>query len=163
MKRIGVFALLVLLAACSRDKPAAPSSGEPDAVNPAPAAAPIEPEANEVTHELVGTRWALVRLGSQPVTVREGAQEPFLALESAESRAVGHGGCNRFTGGYKLSDRALSFEQMASTRMACPEMETESAFMKALEATTQWDIAGSHLDLFGADGAVVASFEARNL
>ena len=41
MKRIGAFALLVLFAACSRDEPPAPSSGAPDAANPAPSAAPV--------------------------------------------------------------------------------------------------------------------------
>ena len=167
MNRIWALGLFVLLAACSRDESAAPSSGEPDAVNLAPAA-PIEPqtqapESNEVTHELVGTRWALVRLGGEPVSIPDGAQEPFLALESAGSRAVGYGGCNRFTGNYELSGQDLSFKQMASTRMACPDMQTESAFMKALEAAARWQISGAQLDLFSADGALVASFEARNL
>jgi heat shock protein HslJ len=166
MNRIRAFALLVLFAACSRDEPAAPSSGAPDAANPA--TAPIAPqtpapESKEVTHELLGTRWALVHLGGEPVSLPDGAQEPFLALESAESRAVGYGGCNRFTGGYELSGQDLSFKQMASTRMACPDMQTESAFMKALDATARWQISGAQLDLFSADGAVVASFEARNL
>jgi heat shock protein HslJ len=168
MKRIGAFALLVLFAACSRDEPPAPSSGAPDAANPAPSAAPVQPqtsasESNEVTHELVGTRWALVRLGGEPVSLPDGAQEPFLALESTESRAVGYGGCNRFTGSYALSGDELSFKQMASTRMACPDMQTESAVMKALEATARWQISGAQLDLFSANGALVASFEARNL
>jgi heat shock protein HslJ len=53
--------------------------------------------------------------------------------------------------------------QMASTRMACPDMQTERAFMKALEATARWQISGAQLDLFGADGALAAGFEARNL
>jgi META domain len=42
-------------------------------------------------------------------------------------------------------------------------MQTEDAFMKALTATARWQISGAQLDLFGADGALVASFEARNL
>jgi heat shock protein HslJ len=168
MSRIGALGLLVLFAVCSRDEPAAPPSGAPDAANPTPSTAPIAPqtpapESKEVTHELVGTRWALVRLGGQSVSLREGAQEPFLALESANSRAVGYGGCNRFNGSYESSGENLSFKQMASTRMACPDMQAEDAFMKALTATARWQISGAQLDLFGADGALVASFEARNL
>jgi heat shock protein HslJ len=166
MNRFGALALFILLAACSRHEPVAPSGG--DAAPPAPPTAATEPqkaasESSEVTHELVGTRWALVRLGGQSVNIPEGAQEPFLTLQSADSRAVGYGGCNRFTGGYELSGQDLRFKHMASTRMACPDMQTESAFMKTLEATARWQISGSQLDLFGADGALVASFEARNL
>jgi heat shock protein HslJ len=163
MNRFGALALFVLFTACSRDEPAAPSGGDaapPAAVIEPPKAAP---ESSEVTHDLAGTRWALVRLGGQSVSVPEGAQEPFLVLESTDSRAVGYGGCNRFTGSYESSGENLSFKQMASTRMACPDMQTEDAFMKALTATARWQISGAQLDLFGADGALVASFEARNL
>jgi heat shock protein HslJ len=38
--------------------------------------------------------------------------------------------------------------------MACPAMQTETAFLKALEATTRYVVKGSSLTLYGADTAV---------
>ena len=44
----------------------------------------------------------------------------------------GSGGCNTLTGSYELDSDKLTFSQMASTRMACPEgMDTEKAYLKA--------------------------------
>jgi heat shock protein HslJ len=38
--------------------------------------------------------------------------------------------------------------------MACPAMQTETAFLKALAATTRYEMSGSSLTLYGADTAV---------
>ena len=53
---------------------------------------------------------------------------------------------------------------MAGTRMMCPEevMQQESAFTKALEATTAWKMAGGGLSLLSAEGAVLARFEPKH-
>jgi hypothetical protein len=42
-------------------------------------------------------------------------------------------------------------------------MAFESAFEKALNDAARWKISGAHLELFDANGAVVARFEERNL
>jgi heat shock protein HslJ len=116
-----------------------------------------------VVHELAGTRWALVELFGKAAGVGADAREPFVALQSTDARIVGYAGCNRIAGRYELSGAQLRFSQIASTRMACPEMAVEDALLKALEATVRWSITGDDLDLLGQDGATVARFEARNL
>jgi heat shock protein HslJ len=116
-----------------------------------------------VTHELAGTRWVLIQLGSEAVTPAEGRQEQFIALDSGQMRIAGNAGCNRLVGSYALIGEQLSFAQMATTRMACPDMERESALLKALEATQGWRIEGAHLDLLDAGANLLARFEARNL
>lgn len=116
-----------------------------------------------VIHELVGTRWALVQLFGNSASVGADAWEPFIALQSTDARIVGYAGCNRIAGRYQLSGEQLRFSQIASTRMACPEMAVEDALLKALDATVRWSISGDDLELRGQDGAAVARFKARNL
>jgi heat shock protein HslJ len=58
------------------------------------------------------------------------------------------------TGTYQLDGQKLKFGPLATTRMACPAMPTETAFLKALEATTRYEVSGSSLTLYGADTAV---------
>lgn len=120
-------------------------------------------EEGGVIHELAGTRWALVQLFGAAASVSAGGREPFVALQTSDARVVGYAGCNRISGRYELSGEQLRFSQIASTRMACPEMIIEDALLKALDATVRWSISGDDLNLIGADGTAVASFEARNL
>lgn len=119
--------------------------------------------ARGVTHELAGTRWVLTRLNDEPVDLSTLQREPFIALENNERRVTGHGSCNRIVGAYDTQSDRITFTQLALTRMACPNMDFESAFGKALNAATRWKISGAHLELFDADGKVVARFEERNL
>ena len=47
--------------------------------------------------------------------------------------------------------------------MACPAMETETAFLHALEGARRFRLAGRHLDLEDGGGAVLVRLEERNL
>lgn len=119
--------------------------------------------ARGVTHELEGTRWVLMRLGDEIVTLSEGQRELSLALERSEHRVAGYAGCNRLIGAYELAGERITFRQMALTRMACPDMKYENAFARALEAARTWKITGPNLELFDESGRMVARFEERNL
>lgn len=119
--------------------------------------------ARGVTHDLEGTRWVLVRLNDQEIAVSDRRREPYFALASGEHRVAGHGGCNRLMGSYELNGDKIEFSKMALTRMACPDVGFEGAFVKALEAAEHWRISGAHLELTDAAGTVVARFESRNL
>jgi len=146
---------LAVAGGCSKPSQQAPQSNAAPATEAAPAA--------PVTYELAGTRWVLTQLGSQPVTPADGRPEQFIALESTQQRVAGNAGCNRLMGSYALNGDQLAFSQMATTRMACPDMEREAALLKALEATKSWRISGAQLDLLDAGANLVARFEARNL
>ena len=74
------------------------------------------------------------------------------------------GGCNRFVGTYAIEGASLTFGQMAATRMACPEgSDVDTPMMAALEKAQAFRKTAHHLELFDAEGAVVARFEAREL
>ena len=71
----------------------------------------------------------------------------------------GWGGCNRLTGGYTLQGDRLSFGHIATTLMACPDMERQ--FLQALGRVTGWKITGQKLTLLDDQGNTVARFQAR--
>jgi len=57
-----------------------------------------------------------------------------------DGRAVGRGGCNNYTGNYTRDGAtAISFERIASTKMACAQevMDLERAYLAALGAVTR--------------------------
>lgn len=110
--------------------------------------------------ELAGTYWRLDEVGGNAVHTSEGQREAHFALDAAESRVRGHGGCNNFFGGYWAGDGTLAFSGLGSTMMACEDgMETEQAFLDALGRTTRYRIGGLFLTLYD-DQEVLARFEA---
>jgi copper homeostasis protein (lipoprotein) len=118
------------------------------------------------TAGLFDTYWVLTALNGKPVTVaaKPVPREPSLVLHTEQQRVAGSTGCNRLSGSYTLKGNELSFGTLAGTMMACVEgMEMETAFLEALAQVRRWRIAGIHLELMDAGGAVLARFESRPL
>jgi heat shock protein HslJ len=97
------------------------------------------------------THWVLRKLGAQKVAVPENTSEAFLTLR-ADGKAEGNAGCNRFRGTF-LSETPgeLKFGPLMTTRMACPALDTENNFSRALQATLTYRVEGD--TLFLQDGA----------
>jgi heat shock protein HslJ len=111
---------------------------------------------------LEGTAWSLVEIGGRPARATSNAGTPTLRLDGAQ-RATGDTGCNSFAGPYELSGGSLRFGALVSTRRACIDEglnRQESAYLRALEDTRSWRIAGASLVLSG-DAGVAARFEAQ--
>lgn len=117
----------------------------------------------EVTFELAGTRWALMKFGDQAVTVSEGGREAYIVLNSADGSVVGYAGCNRFSSAHQSDGSQLSFGEVTATRMFCGDMPIETALLDAMKSTASWRISGSQLELLDAQQQSLATFEARNL
>ena len=65
-------------------------------------------------------------------------------------------------GRYEVEDGSLTFSALATTRMACPAgMDVERRFLAALRATSRTEITQQRLELFDADGRLLARLEAR--
>jgi copper homeostasis protein (lipoprotein) len=119
--------------------------------------------ARGVTHDLEGSRWVLVRLGDQPVMPEEGKPEPYIVLQSSTKEVAGHGGCNRLSGGYAIKGDTLQLSELTTTRMACPEIQTEHAFLNALESVARWRLMDNQLVLLDKNNVAVLQLESRNL
>ena len=105
--------------------------------------------------------WRLVELNGQPLPKLD--RKPWFILGEADGRMNGFGGCNRFTGSYKLDAAAarLRFGQIATTSMACVSgMELEQAFYEVLRNADNYSLTGDHLTLNRARMAPLARFEA---
>ncbi|MFU8895099.1 MAG: META domain-containing protein [Gammaproteobacteria bacterium] len=106
-------------------------------------------------------QWRLTELSGMPAAATSAASLEF--DRGPPLRAFGSTGCNRFAASYMLLGTRLTFGSPATTRMACPGvMEQERAFEQALEAARNWRIIDRHLELFDADGALLARFAAAD-
>jgi heat shock protein HslJ len=63
----------------------------------------------------------------------------------------GSSGCNTYGASFQAIGGTISFGPFRSTAMACehPVMTLESAYLRALEGTTAYQVSGSSLDLTG--------------
>ncbi|MDO7876105.1 META domain-containing protein [Hymenobacter sp. ASUV-10] len=138
------FLLLALAATACQTKPTQEASTVP--------AWPAAPLRN--------TRWVPREIGSQPVSIPDNTQEPYLLLRP-EGSAEGNAGCNRFRGEATAEGGdGLRFGALLTTRMACPALATETAFTKALEQTRHYRISGDTLRLYDASNGLLTRLEA---
>lgn len=116
------------------------------------------------TARLEGTEWRLVALGDDAVAPpAEGRPVAGLVLRAEDRRAAGSDGCNRFMAGYELEADRVHFTQAASTMMACAEgMEVAQRFTEALTAAARWRVLGRQLELYSAEGRLLARLEASD-
>ena len=99
--------------------------------------------------------WLLVEIDGRALEAAPipGLRTPTLFLDAQTKRAAGVAGVNRYTAGYEHEGSQLLFGQAAATRMAGPPqaMETEQAFLDAIQAVTSWSFDDGRLVLY-ADG-----------
>jgi heat shock protein HslJ len=74
-------------------------------------------------------------------------------LESG--RAAGNASCNRFTGAVTITGSEIKFGQMASTRMACVDVDVsaqEDQYLKLLGTANRYELTANSLLIF-VDGS----------
>ena len=122
------------------------------------AATATSPPAAAGGRSLEGTYWRAIELAGKPTPAQDPKREAHLLFQPG-GRVSGSDGCNRITAGYQRQDDALTFGQIAGTRMACADSaEIEGAFQAALKGTARFRIAGDRLELLDGSGARVAAF-----
>lgn len=79
-----------------------------------------------------------------------GKEADFFTLEfnAADTMVAGRTNCNRFFGKYELKGKELELKNLGMTRMACPDMQYEDAFVKMLDEVDRFEIKGAELTLF---------------
>ncbi|CAM3634593.1 META domain-containing protein [Halomonas casei] len=114
---------------------------------------------------LINTYWKLVALDDKQIITQENSREAHFVLHQEASRLAGATGCNSLMGSYLVKDERIEFNQMGTTRMACPQpqMETEQGFLAALEQAAQWRVDGDTLVLSDDQDEPLAHFQAVHL
>jgi copper homeostasis protein (lipoprotein) len=117
------------------------------------------------TAALLNTRWRLVEIDGQPVTLAAGQRELFLQLSSEGNRVRGFGGCNALSGRFEQGSDGFLFKALVLTRRACAGAAgtQEASYLAALQATASRQIVGDALWLRDAQGRVRLRFEALYL
>lgn len=106
---------------------------------------------------LVGTQWHLVRMMERDLQI---APEDFIFTFDADGHFGGKGACNRMMGSYTTTDKGgITFGNVASTRMMCPNVDLEAELSKILEDATHYEIDGDMLMLL-SNGEMQAVFQA---
>lgn len=119
-------------------------------------------ENSESTDGIENSKWVITTLEGQDLSnVESNGQEIYFTLDSETNRVNGYSGCNTFMGSYTLeSGNRISFTQMATTRMACPESDVrESDILNVFETADNFRITGNTLSLNKAKRAPLAEFK----
>lgn len=105
--------------------------------------------------------WKLIEINGQAISGNFN-KEPHFILKNEDNRVNGNGGCNGFGGTYTLSEETnrISFSELFSTKMACPDMSVEQAFMDILSKADNYSLNGDTLTLNKARMAPLAKFVA---
>lgn len=117
---------------------------------------------SEVLASLLGTKWKLVELNGILVTKKEvNAKDYFLQLNKG-NRFAAYVGCNNMMGSFELKEDALriKFSKVASSMMACDDMDAEQEFAKVLETVDNYSLFNGTLSLNKARMAPLARFVA---
>jgi len=120
---------------------------------------------NKQNSLIVEKYWKLIEINGKKINLSDkSAREPHMILNTADYRLTGTGGCNSFSGSYETqSSNRITFSKIASTRMACLDMNIENQLFKVFEITDNYILKDDTLSLKNAESATLAKFEALYL
>ncbi len=123
----------------------------------------IEMNNNTDNNTITEKYWKLIEINGKPVKMDENSQkEPHMILRNQDHRFNGSGGCNTFNGSYEMKEgNRITFSRVASTMMACINMETETEMFRMFEMVDNYTVSedGKYLSLNRARMAPLARFE----
>lgn len=132
--------------------PAAPA--EP--VAPVEPAVPAEPAAPA---EITGVTWQLQEISRESGSVSPVADPTKYTLTlKADGTVAIVADCNTGTGTYEVDGSAISFQQLATTRMACPRPSMGSQFTKVLEFADSYAVENGNFVLSYSNGSGSLTF-----
>lgn len=111
--------------------------------------APAEPSLSDLSGE-----WVIELAGGKKI-VGTAEVAPFIGFNTDESRVYGNVGCNTINGMFVQDENkpnSLWFENLATTMMMCPDMETETIILNALNETKSFSIKDGKVYLLGEGG-----------
>ena len=119
----------------------------------------LERRSEPMDYAALDGEWQVAKVYGQAPKESEGGSRPVLTFDTKAGRLGGNAGCNRVMGALehgKDGAQSLTIQNPATTRMACPDMETERQVLAALgEVRTFGLLKGGRVGLFSADGMIV--------
>lgn len=98
---------------------------------------------------LFQTEWELIRMGSSKPKLTENENKVSILFSKDNSHFTGFSGCNRYSGKYEIKRGNLTFDNVACTKMACPDinMNFENNYLNALNKVNNFSIVADTLFL----------------
>lgn len=98
--------------------------------------------------------WRMIELNLDPIE-----DSPItLQFDGKDKMLYGQAPCNRFFGGYSLSDERdnIKIGNLGATRMMCPQLELENKLMTVLANVVRVKVDGDHLLMMDSEGNLLA-------
>ena len=99
-------------------------------------------DVEENNQTMFGIEWKLKKIGNKLMKYDEESEIITLLITSEPENVSGFSACNRYFGKFTLKKGVLTFKDMASTAMMCPEqtMELERRYLMQLEKVNNFVI-----------------------
>ena len=122
----------------------------------------LEKKEADVKLSVLNGEWKIKEVNGEAIPSGM-EKQPFIAFDVKKKTIHGNAGCNLINGGFETSTsnaKSISFPGVASTMMACPDMETEGTVLKAINEVKSFDVlSGGGIGLYDANGALVIVLE----
>ena len=102
--------------------------------------------------------WFIEKVDTTLLSVGPEEEWPHLEFNTESNQVNGMVGCNQAMGSFSYNDKgSLSFGDLATTMMMCPQIELESLILKAVPEVKSYSINNvtGEMKLSNADGQVV--------
>ncbi len=107
----------------------------------------------------VNDLWSLIEINGNSDVLDKSVKRPFLEIHVTDMTLLGNGPCNNISGTLDhLTHVKIKFNNIASTRMACLDLELEGEFLQALENVHQYNIKDLNLHLMDDEGNDILIF-----
>ena len=75
-------------------------------------------------------------------------KDVMILIDEANSTVSGFAGCNNFNAYFTKVSGVTSFVNFSETKMACPNLKEEKAFLSMLKNVNRYEISGKELHLY---------------
>jgi len=152
MKSIKFFALLLILSVCFSCNTNKKTDNSNDKVTGDMA----DKHKSEISpSSFIDIKWNLNTINGE--VIESGA---FVMFSSNENKVSGNSSCNNYNGSYKITNKnTVEFSPFAMTRMACPDMKTESSLMSILQETATLSLDSGILEISNNVSKSIATFK----
>lgn len=119
------------------------------------------------TYSDLDGEWSVAELNGRKLDPAESKQ--LIVIDVARNHLSGNAGCNRMNGSIDYSPQRkniIKFPQIATTRMACPELQGEQEFLEALNKVVRFEAEGNvkpvnTIAFFGTDNSKLMVIEKK--
>lgn len=102
--------------------------------------------------------WNIVTINGTDFDASKTETLPYIHFTGSKGKIYGNTGCNNLMGQCSFDNKngAVSFSNLGSTRMACPDMTTEQAILEALRKVISYSrTKDGGIEFHDSDGNIV--------